>query len=125
MTGLDAIVHTGPSTVGIDTLFRSKGKIPEAFLRGCGVPDALIVQQRALVNAIEPIQFYSCFICYSTKNQSFAERLRGKMRDKGLRVWFAPEHMKGGSKVIDQIDQAIHVQDRLLLVLAEASMQSN
>ena len=47
------------------------------------------------------------------------------MRDEGLRVWFAPEEMKGGRRVIDQIEQAIHVQDRLLLVLSEASMQSN
>ena len=57
--GLDSIEHQGPSTVGIDTLFLSKGDIPEGFLRGCGVPDALIVQQRALVGAMEPIQFYS------------------------------------------------------------------
>ena len=54
--GLDSIEHQGPSTVGIDTLFLSKGDIPEGFLRGCGVPDALIVQQRALVGAMEPIQ---------------------------------------------------------------------
>ncbi len=123
--GLDSIKHLGPSTVGIDTLFLSKGKIPEGFLRGCGVPDALIVQQRALVGALEPIQFYSCFISYSTKDKEFAKRLHSKMRDKGLRVWFAPEKMKGGRKVKDQIEQAIHVQDRLLLVLSDASMQSN
>ena len=35
--GLDSVRHIGPSTIGIDTLFRSKGKIPEAFLRGCGL----------------------------------------------------------------------------------------
>ena len=93
--GLDSINHKGPSTVGIDTLFLSKGKIPEGFLRGCGVPDVLIVQQRALVGAMEPIQFYSCFISYSTKNQDFAERLHSKMRDMGLRVWFSPEDSRG------------------------------
>lgn len=37
--GLDTVRHGGPSTIGIDTLLRSGGKIPEAFLRGCGVPD--------------------------------------------------------------------------------------
>ncbi len=40
--GLDTIKHRGPSTIGIDTLFKSKGKIPDAFLRGCGVPENLI-----------------------------------------------------------------------------------
>ncbi len=40
--GLDTVVHLGPSTVGIDTIYKSKGKIPEVFLRGCGVPDRMI-----------------------------------------------------------------------------------
>src|SRR5947208_1772889 len=37
--GLDSVVHLAPSTLGTDTLIRSQGKIPEAFLRGCGLPD--------------------------------------------------------------------------------------
>ena len=37
--GTRTVHHGGPSTIGIDTLFRSKGKIPEVFLRGCGVPE--------------------------------------------------------------------------------------
>ena len=82
----------------MDTLVRSRGKIPEAFLRGCGVPDALIANLPALIGAMEPIQFYSCFISYSTKDQDFAERLHSKLRDKGLRVWFAPEDIQGGKK---------------------------
>ena len=36
--GLEAVQHSAPSTVGVDTLVRSRGRIPEAFLRGCGVP---------------------------------------------------------------------------------------
>src|SRR5205809_410068 len=35
--GLDLVNHTGPSTIGIDTIYASKGKIPASFLRGCGV----------------------------------------------------------------------------------------
>ena len=40
--GLDRIHHARPSTIGIDTLYLSRGKIPEVFLRGCGVPDRMI-----------------------------------------------------------------------------------
>jgi Pentapeptide repeats (8 copies) len=93
--GLDQIKHLGPSTIGIDTLFRSRGKIPEAFLRGCGVPESVIVNRFALVGALEPIQFHSCFISYSTKNEEFAKRLHARMVQEKLRVWFAPEDMKG------------------------------
>jgi hypothetical protein len=122
--GLESIKHQRPSTVGIDTLFRSKGKIPEVFLRGCGVPESVIVQRFALIGAMEPIQFYSCFISYSHKDEDFAQRLHSKMRDKGLRVWFAPEDMEGGKKIHEQIDRAIQVHDRLLLVLSEHSINS-
>src|SRR5882672_1247740 len=37
--GLEGARHEGPSTIGIDTIYRSHGKIPELFLRGAGVPD--------------------------------------------------------------------------------------
>ncbi len=40
--GLEAVLHYGPSTIGVDTLFRSRGQIPEVFLRGAGVSDELI-----------------------------------------------------------------------------------
>lgn len=40
--GLDTVYHCGPSTIGIDTLYCSNGKIPEVFLLGCGVQPELI-----------------------------------------------------------------------------------
>ena len=79
---------------------------------------SLIAHLPSLIGAMEPIQFYSCFISYSTKNQDFAERLHSKMRDKGLRVWFSPEDIQGGKKLHEQIDEAIRVYDKLLLVLS-------
>ena len=123
--GLDLVRHDGPSSVGIDTLLLSKGKIPEVFLRGCGLPEYLIENQTAIVGSLEPIQFYSCFISYSTRDEDFAHRLHSKMRDEGLRVWFDREDMKGGRTVIDQIERAIQLQDKLLLVLSDASIQSH
>src|SRR5262252_95903 len=40
--GLDSCSHWGPSTLGLETVVQSKGKIPEVFLRGCGVPEEFI-----------------------------------------------------------------------------------
>jgi hypothetical protein len=84
--GLESVRHQGPSTVDVDTLVRSRGLIPQAFLRGCGVPDRLITSLPPLLGEMEPIQFYSCFISYSHQDEDFAERLHSRMRDKGLRV---------------------------------------
>jgi hypothetical protein len=46
------------------------------------------------------------------------------MRREKLRVWFAPEDIQGGKKLHQQIERAIQVHDRLLLVLSESSIHS-
>jgi len=46
------------------------------------------------------------------------------MQDEKLRVWYAPEDMRGGRKTYEQIEQAIRYFDKLLLVLSEHSINS-
>jgi len=121
--GLDMVRHWGPSSVGIDTIYKSRGKIPEVFLRGCGVPDEFIAYVGSMVG--RPIEFYSCFISYSSKDQEFADRLYADLQNKGVRCWFAPHDIRGGRKVHEQIDDAIRLHDKLLLILSEHSMKSN
>ncbi len=120
--GLETVRHTSPSTIGIDTVFASKGRIPESFLRGCGVPDDFIIYMKSL--AANPIEFYSCFISYSTKDQAFADRLYADLQNKGVRCWFAPHDVQGGKKLHEQIDEAIRLHDKLLLILSPHSMES-
>jgi hypothetical protein len=122
--GLETGIHSSPSSIDISTLYKSAGKLPKAFLRGCGVPDDFIAFIPSHFGVQQAIQFYSCFISYSTRDEEFARRLYSRMRDEKLRVWFAPEEMKGGQKLYEQIERAIQLHDRLLLVLSESSMQS-
>jgi TIR domain/Pentapeptide repeats (8 copies) len=120
--GLEAVKHLGPSSIGIDTIHKSRGQVPEAFLRGCGVPDDFISYMRSLIES--PIQFYSCFISYSSKDQDFANRLYADLQNKGVRCWFAPEDIKIGDKFRSRIDESIRIYDKLLLVLSEHSVSS-
>jgi uncharacterized protein YjbI with pentapeptide repeats len=120
--GLETVVHGGPSSIGIDTIYKSKGKIPHAFLRGAGVPENFIEYMASLVGT--GIEFYSLFISYSTHDQAFAERLHADLQAKGVRCWFAPHDMRGGKKLHEQIDRAIQLQDRTLLILSPDSMAS-
>jgi uncharacterized protein YjbI with pentapeptide repeats len=70
--GLESAVHEYPSSLGIDTLYQSKGKIPESFLRGVGIPDDFI---KALPDFLDPgIEFYSCFISFSMADEAFCQR---------------------------------------------------
>ncbi|MCF8032660.1 MAG: toll/interleukin-1 receptor domain-containing protein [Desulfarculaceae bacterium] len=121
--GLEAVKHKGPSTIGIDTIYKSKGKIPESFLRGCGVPEDLIKLIPSLTS--QPFNFYSCFISYSSNDDDFAHRFHADLQENKVRVWFAPEDMKIGDKIWDSLDQTIRVHDKLLLVLSEQSIESD
>jgi hypothetical protein len=120
--GLDAVRYFGPSSIGIDTIYKSQGRIPEIFLRGCGVPEAFITYMHSLT--VQPIQFYSCFISYSSKDQEFADRLHTDLQAKGVRVWFAPHDLPIGARIRPAIDESIRLHDKLLLVLSEHSVSS-
>ena len=120
--GLESCVHYGPSTIDHRTLQRS-GPLPLAFLRGVGLPDNLIDYLPSLLN--QPIQFYSCFISYSSKDQAFAERFHADLQAKGVRCWFAPHDMPIGAKILDTIDEAIRLRDKVLLVLSEGAIASD
>ena len=119
---LEPCIFRGPSVVDHQTLQLS-GNIPQSFLRGCGLPDRFIEYIPSLFNE-SALQFYSCFISHSTKDHLFVERLFNDLQGKGVRTWYAPEEMKGGEKLYDQIDSAIRLHDKLLLVLSEQSLQS-
>ncbi len=67
----------------------------------------------------------SCFISYSSADQAFAERLHGRLVSANIKVWFAPENIRGGKTLDDQISTAIKGHDKLLLVLSDSSMRSD
>ena len=123
--GLDTVVHVAPSTIGIDTLYESGAdNVPEEFLLGAGVPQDFIDYLPPSLRG-DPIQFYSCFISYSSKDQEFAQRLHADLRAANVRVWFAPEDMKTGDRIRDRIDESIRIYDKLLIVLSQASVNSD
>lgn len=123
--GLDQVFHIGPSTIGLDTIFRSQGKLPESFLRGAGVPETFIEYMHALVAATQPIEFYSCFISYSSQDAELAERLHADLQAARVRCWFAPHDLQPGEVIVSGIDQAIRVHEKVLLLLSEASVASS
>ena len=120
--GLETTYHRGPSTIGIDTIYRSKGKIAEAFLRGAGVPDVFIHHVASLTE--EESQYCSCFISYAFQDEAFAEHLYNDLQQNGIRCWFAPKNLNIGANIHPTTDETVRVHDKLLLVLSEHSVKS-
>jgi len=121
--GLLHINHLGPSVVELQTVQLPEDGSALHFLRGAGVPDAWIDFYRSKMQ--QAIQYHSCFISYASENLTFAKRLHADLQDRGVRCWFAPHDLVPGDHFREKIDQAIQVQDKLLLILSEASVQSD
>jgi hypothetical protein len=119
--GLDACQYSGPCTGDHRTLLGYE-PLPIAFLRGCGLPEPLIAAILELRR--EHAQFYSCFICCSSEDREFTERLHADLQDNGIRCWIYFEDLRTGEKEWDAIYKAIEEHDKLLVVFSAASVES-
>jgi hypothetical protein len=121
--GLDSVEHGGPSTLGVDSIIRSKGQIPAAFLRGVGLPDEWIDYIPSLVG--DGIQFFSCFISYSSLDKPFAVRLHDALQSKGIRCWLDENQLLPGQDISRELERGIYVWDKFLLCASKNSLTSD
>lgn len=139
--GLDLSRHFSPSFLDHLTISKSSN-LPTNFFRGCGLNDwqiestklnnedltlseiTDIIYEINHIRAEQPLQFYSLFISYSSKDEKFIKKLHDDLQDRNIRCWYAPEDMRAGRKIHDQITDAIRVHDKLLVVLSEHSIKS-
>jgi uncharacterized protein YjbI with pentapeptide repeats len=139
--GLESISHRGPSPISMETFTLSAGKIPEVFLRGCGLSDAdieyaklsdpalstddinKILYRLHTLRAGQALQISPLFISYSAANSQFVETVGNHLTQKGIRYW-RDIHEKNGQRD-RQIAWSIPQSSKVLLVLSEQSMKSD
>ena len=119
--GLDKVVHDGPSVVGVDTLFRSRCRIPEEFLRGCGVPEPALVSVRAW--AARELEFWTCMVVGSREDEEFCDRLRNDLLARGIRCWVW-RWADWQEAVVREIEEKLRRYDRLVPVLSKTALKT-
>lgn len=119
---LETLFHLGPSTIGIDTLERFRGKIPEVFLRHAGVSQQLLNCIHSSGSA--PFDYQTCFLSYCSRDQRFVDTLYRDLRNAGVLCWFAPESLKAGDKFQECITNAVQSQEKVLAVLSKHALTS-
>jgi len=140
--GLDSVLHMGQSTIGTNTLHLSRGKIPETFLRGCGLSDWEIEAAKLYdpnltnqemdeilyrvhdIRAHQPIQIAPLFISYSHIDSVFVDRMEKSLDKRGIRFW-RDIHQFTSGPLEKQIDRAISQNPTVLVVLSENSTKSD
>jgi hypothetical protein len=140
--GMDRFIHHGPSQITTETLRRSEGKIPDVFLKGCGLSDweveeaklyqpnlkneeiSQILYRTYDFRATQAIQISPLFISYSHKNSEFVDKIGDSLFKKGIRYWRDMHDLKAG-RIEKQIDTAIHHNPTVLLILSNHSIRSD
>ncbi len=120
--GLESLLHLGSSTVGIDTIYKSQGKVPVLFLRNAGVPRHLIDYIELFVDQNK--KYYSCFISYSRKNEEFAHKLYEDLQACGVSCWLTTEKLKKRDRKHAIISSAVNLHDKLIMILSEDSIDN-
>jgi hypothetical protein len=140
--GIEKILHLGPSEVSTSTIQRSKGHIPEVFLRGCGLSDLDIEYSKLYNPALSnneideilykihdlrvqhSLQISPIFISYSHGDGEFVDRIGEHLNQKGVRFWRDVHHATAG-RLEKQIDMAIRRNPTVLVILSENSTKSD
>lgn len=141
-TGLDQVTILGPSSIGVDTLVKSRGKIPDAFLQGCGFqawqildaklydPDLTAAEIADLQCEIfqartsGPLLIGGVFISYGRTDAGFVDKIRSELMKKGVSVWLDRHDLLPGP-LQKQIDRAVGLNNVVLLVLSKTSIESD
>lgn len=139
--GLETISHRSPSFIAHETIYRAQGKIPEVFLRGCGLSDWEIEFVKLFnpelnneeikkilfkiydLRAYQALQISPLFISYSRVDSEFVDKFEIKLNERGIRFWRDIHDAKAG-RLEKQIDQAIHQNATVLLILSSNSIRS-
>ncbi len=110
--GLETIRHLGPSTIGLDTFYRTGKPLPNAFLWGCGVPPEFTIPLPS-----EPAKTASYFITHAPEDAVFAGKLYEALQQRGIRSW-----LDAKPSVI--ATPAARLTDRVLLCASRTSLNS-
>ena len=132
-------LHGAKEFLGVSNavLVTTSSFTPDAVQFAAKLYDLKLIDRKKLLSWLErvestvparpltpPTPLYSCFISYSHKDEEFANFFAQQLRGKGIRVWYAPEDIKPGEKIHEEIFQAISVIDKLVVVLSQHSINS-
>ncbi len=134
--------HQGPSTIGVDTLARSRGRIPGEFLRQCGFRPWQILeaklydpalslddlrefhQQAVLARQRSPLTLGGVFISHAHADAAFADQLRRRLGEDDIPTWQDRRGVSDEALPRPNVPR-VRRNDLVLLVLSAASVVSD
>ena len=127
--GLEEARHDAPSSVGVDTIYRSGGQIPPAFLAGAGIPASVSVLQDAISTASTDLT--ECYIACRDEDEEFARQLSDGLNARGVRSWVFSQHVRGSALVSrlsssdqEEIERWLRNYDKIIVVASSRALDT-
>ena len=142
ISGIEKVRHLMATSIDTHTIQICRGKIPESFLQGCGLPnweiestklhnpdltneEIIRIQYRIYdLRATQALQISPLFISYSHADTIFVDQIDSALTQKGVRFWRDIHDAKAG-RLETQIDLAIRQNPTVLLILSKNSLNSD
>ena len=120
--GLETVKHVGPSMISLDTISRSQGQVPPAFLEGAGVPQPLVAAQDAVRAA--GMTYTRVLLLGSENDGELAAKVRASLAEAQAPAWFiaADDETSLQSGAIN-LDYAVYY-DRLVLLCTAGTLEN-
>jgi uncharacterized protein YjbI with pentapeptide repeats len=127
--GLEQLRHDAPSSIGVDTIYRSGGLLPAAFLAGAGVPSSVSLLQDAIAAA--PPSLTECYIACRDGDEEFALKLSSDLSGLGVNTWVFSQHARGNALVSrlsssdqEEVERWLRNYDKLIVVASSRALDT-
>ena len=121
--GLDSARHTGPSTLGLDTIARSGGLIPTVFLEQAGVAGPLLAAQEAMRGVTR--SYPTVLIVGSVEDSELAGRLRSGLQAAQIPSWSIAADDESAVRSGDILFEHTPYYDGLVLLCTAQSLENS
>ena len=119
---LDFSRHTGPSTIGLDTIVKSRGLLPKKFLLDAGVAEPFVAVQDSLIGVKR--KYPSVLTIGSKQDTVLAKRLENSLRSAQISCWNFAVDDESWVQSSETIQGHTGYFDRLVLICTDSCLES-
>ena len=126
--GLERVRHDAPSSIGVDTVYRSGGQITASFLSGAGVPASIAALQQTIADSGASLNEY--YISCRDEDEDFARKLSADLEKLGITTWVFSERARGNALVSrlsssdqEEIERWLRNYDKLIVVSSSRAIE--
>ena len=122
VNGLESTRHSGPSIVGSDSLARSKGLIPQDFLRQAGVAEPFISAQEEIRRTGQTVP--KILLVSSVTDTGLVAKIQGDLRESGVLSWTLAADDEEVLRADQGALERVMYYDLLVLVCSTAALEN-